>query len=136
MGSRGAGSGRKTGGMDNRPPELKALDNSSQWAMSIKDIKVGDEIDADVRYNGVKKRVSWTFHPEGYDTFKSEPMSDIKVTDIKVTSKTVKVTGLFDTIVNARRGSGQKKGEKTIKVTKTFKVSDIVMKRKPESYYK
>ena len=119
---------------DNRPAELKRLDNSSQWAMRIQDIKPGDSIGyKQLSLDGKSKNVEWNFHREGGLDFKAVPYSDLTITDIKVTNKTVKVTGTFDNVVNKRTGTGHKAGEDLIRVTKTFKVGDIVMKRKPNN---
>ena len=104
--------------------------NDYQKALRASDISVGDNIDADLRINGIAKRAMWTFHPEGAETFKAYPYSDIKVTNVKVSKNTVKVTGLWDKALTKTNPSKSDYGKDFIEVTKTFKASDIVKKRK------
>ena len=94
-------------------------------------IKAGDTItDGLIKSDGTEKNgVEWTFHPEGYASFKSIPHNDLIVTEVKVGTKTTKITALFDNAVNKLNPKPEDYGKDMIKVTKTFKNDDIIEKR-------
>lgn len=112
------------------PALVKASAPGQLDGIRVQDLKVGDTItDRVFDDNGNGKRNKWTFHPEGQATFTEIPYSDLKITDVKVTPKTVKVTALFDKAVTKSRPQPSDFGKDFIEVTKTFKVGDITQKR-------
>ena len=140
MGRGASKAGRSGGAMSEAEKEkkyLESMSNYSQTAMRATDIKPGDTIDADYRdENGKKVWRQWTYYPEGYDSFKANPMSDIKITSVKVTGKQVKVEGLFDKGVTKRNPKPEDYGKDFIKVKRTFKKDDIILKRIPKDQRK
>ena len=128
------GRGTSPGGSAAQKAEKALLDKYSNkylQALRVQDIKPGDSMYDDmISDGGSKKTITWTFHPEGYETYKGYSMSDIKITDVKVTAKTVKVTGLFDKANLKEHPKKEDYGKDTIKVTHTFKIDDIAFKRK------
>lgn len=135
----GGGGGGLPGGLRLQDDPVLAglnvdLSSSKQflYAQRASDIKAGDTLQ-DLFFDaegGPKGHVSWTFHPEGLgDTFKGFSYSDIKITEVKVTGKQVKVTGLYDKAVGKAHPTADDFGKDFIKVTKTFKPNEIVRKR-------